>query len=164
MELAVGLARENARRGAGGPFGAAVFDVRTGRLVAVGVNLVVASGCSHWHAEMVAIALAQRARGGFDLAAGRGGPLELVSSSEPCAMCLGAIPWSGLRGLVCGARVADAEAIGFDEGSRPRGWVSALERRGLRVVRDVRRAEARAVLREYAEAGGALYGPARPAP
>jgi tRNA(Arg) A34 adenosine deaminase TadA len=79
-------------------------------------------------------------------------------------MCLGAIPWSGLRGLVCGARVADAEAIGFDEGSRPRGWVSALERRGLRVVRDVRRAEARAVLREYAEAGGALYGPARPAP
>ena len=68
MELAIALARENARRGSGGcPFGAAVFERDTGRLVAVGVNAVMASGLSLAHAEMLALALAQRARGRFDL-------------------------------------------------------------------------------------------------
>ena len=69
------------------------------------------------------------------------------------------IPWSGVTRLVCGARAADAEAIGFDEGPKPRGWIAALERRGIAVVRDVRRADAVAVLRAYAAAGGAIYNP-----
>jgi len=154
MGLAIALARENARRGSGGPFGAAVFERDTGRLVAVGVNAVVASGLSLAHAEMLALSFAQRARGRFDLG-GRSSPAhELVTSSEPCAMCFGAIPWSGVRRLVCGARASDAEAIGFDEGPKPARWVHALERRGISVVRDVQRAESRAVLREYA---GPLY-------
>ncbi|RIL06302.1 MAG: tRNA-specific adenosine deaminase [Proteobacteria bacterium] len=154
MALVIGLAAENARRGSGGPFGAAVFERRSGRLVAAGVNCVTASGLSWAHAEMVAIALAQRARGGYDLGA-RGLPAhELVTSSEPCAMCFGATPWSGVARLVCGARAADAEAIGFDEGPKPRGWVRALAARGIEVVRDVRRAEAVAALRSY---GGPIY-------
>ena len=41
---------------------------------------------------------------------------EMVASTQPCAMCLGATPWSGIRRLVCGARDEDAEEIGFDEG------------------------------------------------
>jgi len=159
MALAIELAAENARRGSGGPFGAAVFERGAGRLIAVGVNRVVASGLSCAHAEMLAIALAQRARGSFDLAAPGRPALELVTSSEPCAMCFGAIPWSGVTRLVCGARAADAEAIGFDEGPKPRGWIAALERRGIAVVRDVRRADAVAVLRAYAAAGGAIYNP-----
>ena len=152
MAFAIGLAAENVRRRTGGPFGAAVFEPRGGRLVAVGVNRVLETGQSHAHAEMLALSLAQRARKTFDLAG-----LELVSSSEPCAMCFGAIPWSGVRRLVCGARAADAEAIGFDEGPKPRGWVAALERRGIEVVRDVRRAEAVAVLRSYRAAGERIY-------
>lgn len=156
MRIAIGLARENARRGTGGPFGAAVFERRSGRLIAVGVNAVLASGCSLWHAETMAVALAQRARGGFDL--GASGPdLVLISSSEPCAMCFGALPWSGLRALVCGARAADAERIGFDEGPKPRRWIEALEARAISVRRDVCRAEAVAVLRAYAAAGGEIY-------
>jgi tRNA(Arg) A34 adenosine deaminase TadA len=154
MELAIALARENARRGSGGPFGAAVFERDTGRLVAVGVNAVVASGLSLAHAEMLALSFAQRARGRFDLGDPSLPTHELVTSSEPCAMCFGAIPWSGVRQLVCGARASDAEAIGFDEGPKPARWAQALERRGIAVVRDIRRAEARAVLREYA---GPLY-------
>lgn len=151
MAVAIGLARENARRGTGGPFGAAIFERRTGRLVAAGVNQVTASGLSFAHAEMLAIALAQRARGGFDLSRPAH---ELVTSSEPCAMCFGAIPWSGVARVVCGARAADAEAIGFDEGPKPRAWVSALESRGIAVVRDVCRSDAVAVLRAYA---GPIY-------
>jgi tRNA(Arg) A34 adenosine deaminase TadA len=159
MRLAIELARENAARGTGGPFGAAVFERRSGRLVAVGVNLVLASGCSHAHAEMIALALAQRARGSWSLAAAGAPALELVTSSEPCAMCFGAIPWSGVAALVCGARAADARAIGFDEGPKPARWVDALERRGVAVRRDVLRREARRVLRDYAAGGGPVYVP-----
>ncbi len=149
MDLAIALARENVRRGSGGPFGAAVFERDTGRLVAVGVNVVVASGLSLAHAEMLALSFAQRASGRVDLGARGSIAHELVTSSEPCAMCFGAIPWSGVRQLVCGARASDAEAIGFDEGPKPARWVDALERRGIAVVRDLGRAEARAVLRAY---------------
>ncbi len=162
MDFAIALARENVRRGSGGPFGAAVFERDTGRLVAVGVNAVVTSGLSIAHAEMLALTLAQHARGRFDLAHPQLPAHELVTSSEPCAMCFGATPWAGVRRLVCGARASDAEAIGFDEGPKPRAWVRALERRGITVVRDVRRAEAVAVLRDYAGTGSTIYGPTTP--
>jgi tRNA(Arg) A34 adenosine deaminase TadA len=160
MRLAIGLAAENAARSTGGPFGAVVFESAGGRVVAVGVNRVEPSGCSHAHAEMLALALAQRAVGGWDLGATGQPRHELVSSSEPCAMCFGAIPWSGVRALVCGARAADAEAIGFDEGPKPARWAAALERRGIAVRRDVLRGEARAVLAAYAAAGRTIYAPA----
>jgi len=156
MQLAVALARENSLRETGGPFGAAVFDMHTGRLVAAGVNLVVSSGLSLAHAEMVALGLAQRAQGHYDLGTG-GAAMELVSSTEPCAMCLGAVPWSGVRRLLCGARTEDAERIGMDEGAKPPDWIDALERRGIAVRRDVLREEAAAVLADYARRGGILY-------
>ncbi len=60
MRLVVGLAHENVRRRTGGPFGAAIFERETGRLLAPGVNLVVGSCCSVFHAEMVAIMIARR--------------------------------------------------------------------------------------------------------
>ncbi|CAN5230714.1 nucleoside deaminase [soil metagenome] len=158
MRLAVELSRQNVERGTGGPFGAAVFELESGRLIAPGVNLVVGSGCSVFHAEMVAIMVAQRVVGDFDLDAG-GSLYELVASTEPCAMCLGAVPWSGVRSLLCGARGEDAEEIGFDEGTKPPDWVGALEKRGITVVRDVLREEAVSVLRDYARHGGEIYNP-----
>ncbi len=156
MRLAVDLSRENAGRG-GGPFGAAVFDEETGKLIAVGVNLVVPAQCSVCHAEIVAIMMAQRALATFDLGGAGQPPCQLVSSTEPCAMCLGAIPWSGVRGLVCGARDEDARRIGMDEGAKPENWVEELQRRGIGVKRDVLRTEAAAVLVDYAEKGGPIY-------
>jgi tRNA(Arg) A34 adenosine deaminase TadA len=157
MRLAIELSRQNVERGTGGPFGAAVFDLSTDRLVAPGVNLVTATNLSAAHAEIVAIMIAQRVLGDFDLG-GRGRPpYELVASTEPCAQCFGAVPWSGVRRLACGARDKDASEIGFDEGPKMADWVSSLERRGISVVRDVHRAEAAAVLQKYAERGGAIY-------
>ena len=38
--LAIELSRRNVEEGTGGPFGAAVFDLETGALIAPGVNLV----------------------------------------------------------------------------------------------------------------------------
>ncbi len=157
MRLAIELSRLNLRHGTGGPFGAAVFESASGRLLAPGVNLVTSLNCSVLHAEVVAIMVAQRSVGDFDLGGGERPPYELVASTEPCAMCLGAIPWSGVRRLICGARAEDAEAIGFDEGMKPEGWTTSLEERGIAVVRDVLRDEAAAVLREYAERGGEIH-------
>ena len=104
MRLVVELSRLNVERETGGPFGAAIFERETGRLLAPGVNLVVASSCSVAHAEMVAIMIAQQVVGDFDLGSEGKPAYELYASTEPCAMCFGAIPWSGVRALLCGAR------------------------------------------------------------
>jgi tRNA(Arg) A34 adenosine deaminase TadA len=157
MRLAIELARQNILHRTGGPFGAAIFEIDSHRLVSVGVNLVETSNCSILHAEMVAIVLAQQAVGSYNLG-GEGRPShELVTSTEPCAMCLGAIPWSGVRRVFCGAAGEDACAIGFDEGAKPTDWVGELHKRGITVVCNVLREEARAVLRQYTELGGAIY-------
>ena len=156
MELAIALSRENIRQQTGGPFGAVVFDGQ-GRLVAPGVNLVTSANCSILHAEMVALALAQQRLERYDLSNGGTERLELVSSTEPCAMCFGAVPWSGVRRLVCGARDADARSIGFDEGPKPQDWRRGLEQRGIEVKADILRDQAAEVLREYALGGGAIY-------
>lgn len=158
MRLAIELSMRNVEEGTGGPFGAAVFEADTGKLVAVGMNLVEPLRCSLAHAEMLALALAQQAVGHYDLSHG-GTTYDLVTSTEPCAMCLGAIPWSGVRRMICGARGEDACAIGFDEGAKPADWVGELRKRGVEVVQEVLRQEAQAVLRQYAEAGGTIYNP-----
>lgn len=76
-------------------------------------------------------------------------------------MCLGAVPWSGVRRLVCAARGADVEAIGMDEGAKPARWASKLAQRGIQVVRDVERTAAVAVLFAYQHAGGPIYNGAQ---
>jgi tRNA(Arg) A34 adenosine deaminase TadA len=156
MRLSIELADRNVLHRTGGPFGAAIFEIPSGRLVSVGVNLVEASHCSIAHAEMVAIGMAQQTIGSYDLAR-NGACRELATSVEPCAMCLGAIPWSGVRRVLCGARGEDACQIGFDEGVKPVDWMGELGKRGIEVARDILRDEARAVLRRYAEGGGTIY-------
>ncbi len=157
MGLVIDLAARHVRHGTGGPFGAGIFDLdRGGALVSAGVNLVLSASTSIAHAEMVAIALAQQSLGDYDL--GRGGRrIELVTSTEPCAMCYGAVPWSGVRSLVCGARRSDALRVGFDEGEKPPNWIAALQRRGIAVTRDVLRREAAALLAAYGASGGVIY-------
>jgi tRNA(Arg) A34 adenosine deaminase TadA len=154
MGLVIHLARTNVARSTGGPFGAAVFDIETGEILAPGVNMVVPANAALAHAEMLAIAFAGRALDSFDLGVRA---TELVSSAEPCAMCLGAVPWSGVRRLVCGARDEDARRIGFDEGDKPTDWVGRLRQRGIEVVQDVFRTEATSVLEDYARSGGPIY-------
>jgi tRNA(Arg) A34 adenosine deaminase TadA len=155
MGLVLALARANVVRSGGGPFAAAVFSRDGGGLIAVGVNLVIPSSAPIAHAEIIAIALSGARLGSHDL--GVAGPTELVSSCQPCAMCLGAVPWSGVSRVVCGARDDDARAVGFDEGDKPGDWAAGLRARGIEVVEDVRRDEAAEVLRAYALAGGPIY-------
>ncbi len=156
MNCVLELASQNIEQGTGGPFGAGIFD-QDGRLIAPGVNLVVSNNCSVLHAEIVAIMLAQTRLGRFDLGDGGKYRYELVTSTEPCAMCFGAIPWSGVSSVVCGARDEDARRIGFDEGPKPDDWAVELKQRGIVVTKDVLRQQAVAVLDTYSRMGGAIY-------
>jgi tRNA(Arg) A34 adenosine deaminase TadA len=152
MAFTIRLSQENVLRG-GGPFGGTVF--LGDRLVASGVNLVLASGYSIAHAEIVALMAAQAALGGGALNLP---PLTLFASTEPCCQCFGSLVWAGVRRLVCGATTADAEAVGFDEGPKPDAWVKVLEQRGVAVSQGVLQAEARQVLNDYVARGGQIYG------
>ncbi|MDD3802523.1 MAG: nucleoside deaminase [Desulfuromonas thiophila] len=161
MRWVLALARRNsqttATETAGGPFAAAVFDADSGALICAGVNRVIPSCCSAAHAEMVALMRAQQRLGQHRLDLLPPRRFELVSSTEPCAMCLGALPWAGIHRLLCGARDEDARAIGFDEGDKPDRWQDKLQQRGIAVDTDLCRSEAIAVLQDYARQQGQLY-------
>ena len=159
MRLAVALSAENVRHHTGGPFGAIVVEESSNRLVGVGVNLVTTLELSIAHAEMVAISLAQSGLKNWNLGANT--DVQLVTSCEPCAMCFGAVPWSGVASLVWGAGREDAEAAGFDEGDKPVNWMETLEKRGIRTQGEVLREDAAAVLAHYARREGAIYHPGR---
>lgn len=157
MHWVIDLSRRNIVADGGGPFGAAIFEVGTGKLVALGVNLVAPSNCSVMHAEIVAIIMAQQRLGTYALGQDGTARYELVSSTEPCAMCMGAIPWAGISRLVYGARDEDARQVGFDEGDKPLNWQQCFARRGIEVVGGVCRDEATAVLQLYGQQQGVIY-------
>jgi guanine deaminase len=108
LERAIELAIQNVRRGLGGPFAALV--VKDGNVIAEGVNVVTASNDPTAHAELVAIRLACRALGHYQL---RG--CEIYSSCEPCPMCLGAIYWARPDRVYYAASAEDASGAGFDD-------------------------------------------------
>lgn len=159
MKLAVTLSAENVRHHTGGPFGAIVVEEQDSRLLSVGVNLVTTLELSLAHAEMVALSLAQSAARNWNL--GAASRVQLVTSCEPCAMCFGAVPWSGVGSIVWGASKEEAEAAGFDEGDKPDHWVETLERRGITTQGGVLHEEAAAVLARYAHRDGAIYHPGK---
>ena len=157
MRLAISLARENVIQGTGGPFGAAVFREPGHELVSVGVNGVERLNNSVAHAEMMAIMAAEARLGSYTLRTPAGLRYELFTTCEPCAMCLGAVLWSGVARLVCGAGREDALALGFEEGPVFPESYRYLEDRGVEIVRGLLAEEARAVLRLYQERNGRVY-------
>jgi len=158
MSFVLELTRQNILRKTGGPFGAAVFEIKSGRLVSIGVNQVMAQNCSSAHAEVLALMLAQQQVGVYDLGGTDIPDHQLVSSGQMCAMCLGAVCWSGVREVAYGATSEEVEKItGFDEGPTPKPYNEQLEQRGIRVVPDILRAEARDVLQLYVDQGGFVY-------
>ena len=157
MRLAIAVSRENVERDTGGPFGAAIFESVSGRLVAVGMNSVVRLNNCTLHGEMVAFMMAQARVGSFTLNAPHLPAHELVTSCEPCAMCLGATLWSGVRRVVYGAAREDALLLRFDEGPVFPESYRYLEERGITIVRNVLRAEAAAVLERYRAKSGMIY-------
>ena len=158
MRWILRFARLNFERDTGGPFAAGVFERDSGRPLAFGVNRVLATDCSSAHAEVMALSLAQRALGNWDLGGTGLPPHQLVVNWRPCAMCFGAVLWSGVRSLVIAGSGPELEELtGFDEGPLPEDWKGELEARGIDLVDDVLRAEACGVFRRFGQSGRFVY-------
>jgi tRNA(Arg) A34 adenosine deaminase TadA len=157
MRLAIDVSRENVARSTGGPFGAAIFESETGKLIAVGMNSVVRYNNCTLHGEMVAFMMAQQRVQSFTLNAPTLPAHDLFTSCEPCAMCLGATLWSGVRRVVYGAQREDASRLNFEEGPVFPESYKYLEDRGITIVRSLLRDEAKAVLELYRTKAGKIY-------
>ncbi|MCF6207819.1 MAG: nucleoside deaminase [Ghiorsea sp.] len=155
MDFVIQLSKQNVVKQTGGPFAAAIFDMDNQQLLAVGVNIVVPSHNCTNHAEMVAIILAQQSLQTYNL--NEHGNFELLTSCEPCAMCCGAVPWSGIKHLAYAATSPDAETIGFDEGAKHPDWIVELKQRGINVTREVSQQKAVQVLQIYTHQAVVIY-------
>jgi tRNA(Arg) A34 adenosine deaminase TadA len=110
----------------------------------------------------MALTLAQHALGRFDLGAAGLPEHTLVVSWRPCAMCFGAVLWSGVRSLVtAGGGEVLFELTGFDEGPLVENWESELTARGIRVADSVAQARAVDVMRAVSESGREVYNARR---
>jgi tRNA(Arg) A34 adenosine deaminase TadA len=107
LRQCVELATQNVADG-GGPFGALV--IKDGEIVATGVNLVTPTLDPTAHAEVVAIRRACQALNAFKLDG-----CVLVSSCEPCPMCLASSLWARVDRIVYAADRHDAAKAGFDD-------------------------------------------------
>jgi tRNA(Arg) A34 adenosine deaminase TadA len=107
LDAVVSRATQNVADG-GGPFAALI--VRGDDIVAEGVNRVTRDLDPTAHAEVVAIRNACQALGDFILAG-----CVLVTSCEPCPLCLAASLWARVDEIVYAADRHDAARGGFDD-------------------------------------------------
>ncbi len=162
MAAVIRFSQLNVERDTGGPFAAGVFERDTGKLVVIGVNRVVANGCSSAHAEVMTLSLAQKMLNAYDLG-GPGLPVyQLVVNWRPCVMCYGAVIWSGVRSLVIAGDGPEVEHLtGFDEGPLREDWAEQLNLRGIEVINHVLTDEACRVFKWFGESGRLVYSPRR---
>eukprot|EP00669_Euglena_mutabilis_P014151 TRINITY_DN9198_c0_g1_i1.p1 TRINITY_DN9198_c0_g1~~TRINITY_DN9198_c0_g1_i1.p1 ORF type:complete len:283 (-),score=77.54 TRINITY_DN9198_c0_g1_i1:197-991(-) len=149
MQLCIDISRKNMTNNTGGPFGAAVFEARSGRVVSLGVSLVDLRKNCCLHAETVAIQMATARLGTFALDREGAVQYELFASSEPCAMCIGAILWSGVLRLVCAATDVDVRTLLHDTGPVFEDSFKYLRSKGVTIERKFMRMEAKQVISEY---------------
>lgn len=107
MEEAIRLATVSVSDG-GGPFGALV--VKDGEVVATGHNQVTANLDPTAHAEVSAMRAACQELGVFSLEG-----CVLITSCEPCPMCLSTALWARVERIVFAADRDDAAVAGFDD-------------------------------------------------
>jgi guanine deaminase len=102
------LSEENVKSGKGGPFAALI--IKDGKILAESCNMVLESGDPTAHAEVSVIRLACKILGSFQL-----DDCILITSCEPCPMCLGAIYWARPKKVYYVNSREDAASIGFDD-------------------------------------------------
>jgi tRNA(Arg) A34 adenosine deaminase TadA len=157
-EEATRLAIEAVEQGWGGPFGAVI--VKDGEIVGRGQNRVLLTGCPVYHAEITAIIDAcarlnsgplppdgsrsaatlepiPPEAGSREAAQGRARMLtgcEIYANAAPCPMCMSAIYWARIDRVYFGARLEDAQAIGFDDAIQYEDFRRPWGRRRVDVV------------------------------
>ncbi|MEZ0068909.1 guanine deaminase [Streptacidiphilus sp. MAP12-20] len=107
MDEAIGLATASVKNG-GGPFGALI--TRGAEIVAIGNNNVTSHLDPTAHGEVTAIRAACQKLGTFTLEG-----CVLVTSCEPCPMCLSSALWARVDQIIFAADRHDAAVAGFDD-------------------------------------------------
>ena len=128
------------------PYGAALADGR-GELILAAANTQVTDRDCTGHAELNLMREASRRFGTATLAGG-----TVYATGEPCAMCAGAIYWSGVRRLVYAlpvARMLELARPGADELLLSCREVFARGMHAVEVIGPMLEDEAAAVLIEH---------------
>lgn len=94
------------------PFGSAIYDAATGRLIAQACDTVMRDCDPTCHAEVNAIRMASQELKRLSL---RG--CILYSTCEPCPMCMSASIWAELDGVVFGASTMEDADRYWPQGS-----------------------------------------------
>jgi tRNA(Arg) A34 adenosine deaminase TadA len=104
MRLAIAAARANREF----PFGAVIVRAADRKLLAQGVNQGRANPT--FHGEIVAMNdyVARHGNRGWD-------ETILYTTGEPCPMCMSAMVWAGIGGVVYGTSIAGLKKYGFDQ-------------------------------------------------
>ena len=126
----------------GGPFGAVV--VRDNKIIAEGMNRVLASHDPTWHGEIEAIRLACITLRSSELTG-----CTLYTISDPCPMCVAAAYWADIERIYYSATVDDTlQYGGYDNRWLYRELALPPEQRRLPLTR-LPLAEAIDVLKKY---------------
>jgi tRNA(adenine34) deaminase len=107
-EQAMRLAIAEARGNPAFPFGAVILRAADRLVMAAGVNKSAANPT--FHGEIVAINdyVARHGNRGWDKAI-------LYTTGEPCPMCMSAIVWSGMGGVVWGTSIEQLRQFGINQ-------------------------------------------------
>jgi len=151
MEVAVKEALSGIRKTHGGPFGAVIM--KGDEIVAKGHNTVMKGNDPTAHAEVGAIRAACRM-----LATPLLDGCVLVTTSEPCPVCLGAAYWARVDGIVyCAPRDLAADA-GFTDAFIYEDLALPADARRIPVrVDEARIEEVRALFRMWQNDNGFVY-------
>lgn len=112
LTQAIALAAQSRARG-NHPFGALLADDQ-GRVRLTAENTVVTDSDVTGHAETNLVRLASAAYSPHAL-----GDLTLYTSTEPCAMCSGAIVWSGIGAVVYALAESELYRLTGDDPANP---------------------------------------------
>src|SRR6201987_2268355 len=114
MRRAIAVAKRNPVY----PFGAIITRIADGQVMAEGVN---ASGQNPMlHGEVAAMNDYLHHHGNRDWA-----EMVLYTTAEPCSMCMSALVWAGIGGVIFGTSLAGLKCAGIDQIDIPAATVVA---------------------------------------
>lgn len=143
MDLAIELSRK-----AYYPYGAVI--VKDNEIIGRSDALVPVSKTEFSHTELRAIEDAMENLGGHLCAEGGKG-VTIYSSCEPCAMCMGAILYTGIDRLVYGATLEDSKKCVNEILAKSKDVANACSNRKIEIVSEYQREEAVKVLNKWKE-------------
>lgn len=130
------------------PYGAVI--VKDNKIIGRSDADVPISKTGFSHAELRAIEDAMEHLGGHLCAEG-GKEVTIYSSCEPCAMCMGAILYTGIDRLVYGATLEDSKECVNEILAKSNDIANACSNRKIEIVPEFQREEAVKVLKRWKE-------------